>query len=341
AVLQAEEKGEISARPPGAPRYASSEALAEHAASSRSGIEERLLALGREQWLHPGHVVSVLASAGALDDAEFERRGPLLLARLLARDEIRAGFVTGGRFTPWELPLAELVEHIGTTWTAIGGRTPGPDMIAWFELTAQGRAAVGTRGVRAMAPGMSGYDSPGVVGGSRGRPVPAVGPTGPSGGPVTVRCPSEREHRYPEGVHVEKGAPDASTNREGRQLQRPPCPPCRDLLPGGERAARPRHDRDVGCGAGEGLQHPDAADLGRRSRRRGHVARRGRGRGGVPRPALRAAGAQPRRGVPGQLTGARPRPGGSAPHARRPPPDPAGAFVDPVSLQVRSGSGGI
>src|SRR5699024_2549764 len=167
AVLQAEEKGEISARPPGAPRYASSEALAEHAASSRSGIEERLLALGREQWLHPGHVVSVLASAGALDDAEFERRGPLLLARLLARGEIRAGFVTGGRFTPWELPLAEVVEHIGTTWTAIGGRTPGPDMIAWFELTAQGRAAVGARGVRAMAPGMSGYDSPGVVGGFR------------------------------------------------------------------------------------------------------------------------------------------------------------------------------
>lgn len=167
ALLQAEEKGEISARPPGAPRYASPEALAEHAASSRSGIEERLLALGREQWLHPGDVVTVLASAGALDDAEFERRGPLLLARLLARGEIRAGFVTGGRFTPWDLPLAEVVEHIGTTWTAIGGRTPGPDMIAWFELTAQGRAAVGSRGVRAMAPGMSGYDSPGVVDGFR------------------------------------------------------------------------------------------------------------------------------------------------------------------------------
>src|SRR5699024_7394197 len=96
ALLQAEEKGEISYRPPGPPRHATPEALAAHAASSRSGIEERLLALGREQWLHPGHVVTVLASAGALDDAEFERRGPLLLARTLTRRELRAGFVTAG-----------------------------------------------------------------------------------------------------------------------------------------------------------------------------------------------------------------------------------------------------
>lgn len=167
AQLQVEEKGELSDRAAGPPRYATEEALADHAASSRSGIEERLLALGREQWLHPGHVVTVLANAGALEVAEFERRGPLLLARLLARGEIRAGFVTAGRFTAWDLPLAEVVEHIGTTWTAIGGRTPGPDMIAWFELTGTGRAAVGSRGVGAMAPGMSGYDSPGVVGGFR------------------------------------------------------------------------------------------------------------------------------------------------------------------------------
>ncbi|ASK66060.1 hypothetical protein CFK39_09820 [Brachybacterium avium] len=167
ALLQVDAEGEVSDRPPGAPLYATPEALAEHAASSRSGIEERLLALGREQWLHPGHVVTVLANAGALDDAEFERRGPLLLARLLARGEVRAGFVTACRFTAWDLPLAEVIEHIGTTWTAIGGRTPGPDMIAWFELTDQGRAAVGSRSARAMAPGMSGYDSPGVVGGFR------------------------------------------------------------------------------------------------------------------------------------------------------------------------------
>ncbi|WP_394216622.1 hypothetical protein [Brachybacterium vulturis] len=167
ALLQVEETGEISDRSPGPPLHATPEALTEHAASSRSGIEERLLALGRRQWLHPGHVVTVLENAGALDAAEFERRGPLLLARLLARGEIRAGFVTAGRFTAWDLPPAEVVEHIGTTWTAIGGRTPGPDMIAWFELTEAGRAAVGPRGARATAPGMSGYDSPGVVGGSR------------------------------------------------------------------------------------------------------------------------------------------------------------------------------
>ncbi|HEX7351065.1 hypothetical protein [Brachybacterium sp.] len=164
AQLQVAATGELTDQPPGAPLHATAEALAAHAGSARSGLEERLLALGREQWLHPGHVVEVLANAGALDDEEFTRRGPLLLARLLARGEIRAGFVTAGRFRPWSLPVAEIVEHIGTTWAALGGRAPGPDMIAWFELTEAGRDAIGPRGVRASAPGMSGYDSPGVVG---------------------------------------------------------------------------------------------------------------------------------------------------------------------------------
>lgn len=167
ARLQAEEKGELIDRPAGPPMHATTAALAEHAASSRSGIEERLLAMGREQWLHPGHVVAVLANAGALDDAEFERRGPLLLARLIAREEVRAGFVTAGRFTPWDLPLQEIIEHIATTWTAIGGRSPGADMIAWFELTDVGRGALGPTSDQTMPPGMSGYDSPGVVGGFR------------------------------------------------------------------------------------------------------------------------------------------------------------------------------
>lgn len=167
ALLHVAEKGELTDQPPGAPRYATPEALAEHTASSRSGIEQRLLELGREQWLHPGHAVTVLANAGALEDAEFARRGPLLLARMLAREEIRAGFVTEGRFASWNLPLAEVIEHIGTTWAAIGGRTPGPDMIAWFELTDLGRDALGPTSAATMPPGMSGYDSPGVVGGFR------------------------------------------------------------------------------------------------------------------------------------------------------------------------------
>ncbi|MGO1225200.1 MAG: hypothetical protein ACTMII_03725 [Brachybacterium sp.] len=167
ALLQIADKGEITSRPAGPPLHATPAALAEHAASTRSGIEERLLAMGREQWLHPGHVVTVLANAGALDDAEFERRGPLLLARLIAREEIRAGFVTAGRFTPWNLPTQDIIEHIATTWTAIGGRTPDADMIAWFELTDLGRAALGPTSDQTMPPGMSGYDSPGVVGGAR------------------------------------------------------------------------------------------------------------------------------------------------------------------------------
>ena len=167
ASLEAAAGEELIVRPPGAPVHATPEALAEHAASPRSGIEQRLLDRGRRAWLHPGDVVSVLAGAGALEDTEFERRGPLLLARMLARGEIRAGFVTGGRFVPWTLSLEDVVEHIGTTWWALGGRVPGPGMIAWFELTEHGRDTLGPSRADTMGPGMSGYDSPGVVGGSR------------------------------------------------------------------------------------------------------------------------------------------------------------------------------
>ena len=40
-------------------------------------------------------------------------------------------------------------------------------MIAWFELTDAGREAIGPGSEMTMPPGMSGYDSPGVVGGFR------------------------------------------------------------------------------------------------------------------------------------------------------------------------------
>ncbi|GAA1486762.1 hypothetical protein [Brachybacterium fresconis] len=50
---------------------------------------------------------------------------------------------------------------------AIGGRRPEPGMIAWFELTDVGREALGPTSLQPMPPGMSGYHSPGVVGGFR------------------------------------------------------------------------------------------------------------------------------------------------------------------------------
>lgn len=167
AMLQADEKGNLSATPPGPPVFATPETLAEFSASQPSGIEQRLLRRARDGWLHPGHVVELLASAGALEDEEFERRGPILLSRMLARGELRAGLVTGGSFHAWQLNLAETIEHIGTVWTAIGGRAPGPDTIAWFEITEVGEERLGLTGPQALPPGMSGYDSPGVVGGFR------------------------------------------------------------------------------------------------------------------------------------------------------------------------------
>ena len=164
ALVVADEEGGIRAEPAGAPVHATEEALAAHAASSPSGIERRLLGLARRRVLHPGDVVEEIAASGALEDEEFARRGPALLARMLVRGELAAGFVVEGRFRPWTMPVAEVVEHVATTWQAIGGRTPGPDMIGWFALTEAGRAALGPSAAEAPPPGMSGYDSPGVVG---------------------------------------------------------------------------------------------------------------------------------------------------------------------------------
>ena len=167
ALLQVAPKGEVHAVPPGPPVHASPERLAEHAASRPSGPELRLLERAEGRVLHPGDVVEVLTAAGALDEEEFERRGPLLLARLLSRGELQAGWVDRGVFTPWTLELPQVIEHIGATWVALGGSTPGPDMIAWFERTDAGRASLGPRVDGARGAGMSGYNSPGVVGGAR------------------------------------------------------------------------------------------------------------------------------------------------------------------------------
>lgn len=167
SLLQADEKGQLTASPPAGPVFATPQQLAELAASSPSGIEKRLLAVARDGWLHPGHVVEALVGAGALEDEEFESRGPTLLSRMLARGELRAGFVVDGKFRPWSLGLAEVIEHIGTVWTAIGGRDPGAGAIGWFEITPTGQEQLGLTGPQALPPGMSGYDSPGVVGGFR------------------------------------------------------------------------------------------------------------------------------------------------------------------------------
>lgn len=164
ALLLADDDGALHEVPAGEPVHATRAALAAHADSQPSGIERRLLGLAEGRPLHPGDVVEELAAAGALEDEEFARRGPLLLARMLVRGELVAGFVVDGGFRPWSMPVAEVVEHVGATWHAIGGRAPGPDMIAWFALTGTGRAALGPADARAMPPGMSGYDSPGVVG---------------------------------------------------------------------------------------------------------------------------------------------------------------------------------
>lgn len=167
AAIRADEKGRTVSTAPSGPEFATADAMAAHRASTPSGLERTLLRRGLDEYLHPGHVVEALLQSGAVEDEEFERRGPLLLARLLARGDLRAGFLTGGRFTPWDLPVEEVIEHVGTTWRAVGGREPRAGMIGWFELTRTGEETLGPTGDAALGAGMSGYDSPGVVGGFR------------------------------------------------------------------------------------------------------------------------------------------------------------------------------
>lgn len=143
ALLAVDDDGETRAVAAGAPRFATAERIDEFSRSTPSGIEERLAELGREGPFHPGQVVEVLAAAGALEDEEFAARGPLLLGRMLARGELRAGFVVNGAFRAWELPLVDVLEHVAWTWGGLGGRTPGRDMIAWFALSPAGREALG------------------------------------------------------------------------------------------------------------------------------------------------------------------------------------------------------
>lgn len=135
ARLAVDDDGRVESVPAGAPRFATPERIDELAASTPTGLEERLAELGRDGPFHPGQVVDVLAASGVLDEEEFAARGPVLLGRMLARGEVRAGFVSGGRFRAWDLPLVDVLEHITWTWRALGGSTPTADMIAWFALT--------------------------------------------------------------------------------------------------------------------------------------------------------------------------------------------------------------
>src|SRR5690606_27085361 len=152
---------------PGPPLHASPEQLAAHRASTRSGIEDRLLATARDRCVHPGHVVEVLAAAGAVDEEEFARRGPLLLARMLARGELQAGILHEGRFRCWARAQKAVIKRTGTTSTAMGGPAPDGDMSAWVARAPAGRASSGPRSAQARPPGLAGYDSPAVVRGAR------------------------------------------------------------------------------------------------------------------------------------------------------------------------------
>ncbi|MCT1431900.1 hypothetical protein M3G50_14295 [Brachybacterium muris] len=51
-----------------------------------------------------------------------------------------AGHVGAEGFIASEDPGPAVIEHVGTVWSALGSRRPGPGQIAWFDLTESGQA---------------------------------------------------------------------------------------------------------------------------------------------------------------------------------------------------------
>lgn len=121
------------------PRFATDNALATWARSEPAPIEIDLLESAEDDWLSPGDVVSALLRVGVIDDAGIRTRGIDLLARLIARGDVVAGHVGAEGFTASEDPVPAVIEHVGTVWSALGSRRPGPGQIAWYDLTESGQ----------------------------------------------------------------------------------------------------------------------------------------------------------------------------------------------------------
>lgn len=130
----------LGVREESGPRFATDNALSTWARSEPAPIEIALLESAEDDWLSPGDVVSALRRVGVTDDAEIRTRGIDLLARLIARGDVVAGHVGAEGFIASEDPGPAVIEHVGTVWSALGSRRPGPGQIAWFDLTESGQA---------------------------------------------------------------------------------------------------------------------------------------------------------------------------------------------------------
>ncbi|MCT1655467.1 hypothetical protein [Brachybacterium muris] len=130
----------LGVREESGPRFATDNTLATWARSEPAPIEIDLLESAEDDWLSPGDVVSALRRVGITDDAEIRTRGIDLLARLIARGDVVAGHVGAEGFIASEDPVPAVIEHVGTVWSALGSRRPGPGQIAWFDLTESGQA---------------------------------------------------------------------------------------------------------------------------------------------------------------------------------------------------------
>lgn len=143
AGLVAARDGRVGARPAASgPRCATAEAMREWASTAPDAVEQDVLRAADDDWATPADVVAALVARGVREPQEVARRGALALARLVAREDLEAGTIGEDGFVPSERDPASSIEHLAALWAALGriGRLPGPGQIAWFSLTAAGRA---------------------------------------------------------------------------------------------------------------------------------------------------------------------------------------------------------
>lgn len=140
AALAMRSDAQLGIREESGPRFATDNALYTWVRSEPTPIEIELLESAEDDWLSPGDVVTALLRTGLTDDTEIRSRGIDLLARLMARADVVAGHVGTEGFTSTNDPVPAVIEHVGTVWSALSGRQPGPGQIAWFDLTESGQA---------------------------------------------------------------------------------------------------------------------------------------------------------------------------------------------------------
>lgn len=140
-------EGTVTFTPAGTLQYATPENLERWAGEESAPVDQRLLVIASGELLSPWDITGTLQQLGVHEEAALEATAIDTLGRMIMHGAIEPGErLPGGpdgrgmEFRPWDLPFDDAIERVGTVWSALGGSWPRPDQVAWFRITAEGRA---------------------------------------------------------------------------------------------------------------------------------------------------------------------------------------------------------